>query len=445
MDQITIGMIGGGTVGSGVFHALQQNADLMAARIGLRLAIGKVAVKAFDEPRPYPISSSVLTLNWREVVEDPAVQVVIELVGGTGIAKTMILAALERGKPVVTANKALLSAHGPELFAASRKFGTNLYYEASVAGGIPIIKVVRESLVGNRFDRIYGIVNGTCNYILTRMKRDGAAFADVLADAQRHGYAEADPTLDIDGHDAAHKTGILASLAHGFWVNHHDIHVEGIRQLTPLDIRFAGQLGYTIKLLGTVKTVPPAGRVGKKPAPDASRISVSVSPTLVPDHHVLASVNDVFNAVFISGSPIGDTLYYGRGAGKDATASAVLSDLADAALDRYHGTPQRVPAFVAHSTRGSVVPLAETSSRFYLRLDVMDRPGVIAKISAVLSTGGISISSIIQPEGHEGEAVPVILMTHTANRAAMDRCCTAIAKIPAVKGPSRLLPVEDFD
>jgi homoserine dehydrogenase len=444
MDQINIGMIGGGTVGSGVFHALQQNADLMAARIGIQLGIVKVAVKAFDEPRPYPIEPSVLTLNWREVVEDPAVQVVIELVGGTGIAKTMILAALERGKPVVTANKALLSAHGPELFAAARQFKTNLYYEASVAGGIPIIKVVRESLVGNRFDRIYGIVNGTCNYILTRMKREGAAFGDVLADAQRLGYAEADPTLDIDGHDAAHKIGILASLAHGFWVDHHDIHVDGIRHLTPLDIRFAAQLGYTIKLLGIVKTVSPDSRAERNTPPAATRISVSVSPTLVPERHVLANVNDVFNAVFVSGSPIGDTLYYGRGAGKDATASAVLSDLADAALDLRHGTPQRVPAFVPHATKGAVVPLAETSSRFYLRLDVLDRPGVIANISAILSTGGISISSIIQPEGHEGETVPVILMTHAANRAAMEQCCTAITQIPAVKGPSLLLPVEDF-
>jgi homoserine dehydrogenase len=444
MEQVNIGMIGGGTVGSGVFHALQQNADLIAARIGLRLSIVKVAVKAFDEPRPYPIEPSVLTLNWREVVEDPAIQVVIELVGGTGIAKTMILAALQRGKPVVTANKALLSAHGPELFAAAREFKTNLYYEASVAGGIPIIKVVRESLVGNRFDRIYGIVNGTCNYILTRMKREGAAFADVLADAQRLGYAEADPTLDIDGHDAAHKTGILASLAHGFWVDHHDIHVEGIRLLTPLDIRFAAQLGYTIKLLGIVKTVPPDNLAENKTPPAATRISVSVSPTLVPNNHVLASVNDVFNAVFISGSPIGDTLYYGRGAGKDATASAVLSDLADAALDLRHGTPQRVPAFVPHAPKGMVISLAETSSRFYLRLAVLDRPGVIADISAILSTGGISISSIIQPEGQEGETVPLILMTHAAKRAAMEKCCAAITKIAAVKGPSLLLPVEDF-
>jgi homoserine dehydrogenase len=444
MEQVNIGMIGGGTVGSGVFHALQQNADLIAARIGLKFRIVKVAVKAFDEPRPYPIEPSILTLNWREVVEDPSVQMVIELVGGTGIARTMILTALERGKPVVTANKALLSAHGPELFAAAHKFKTNLYYEASVAGGIPIIKVVRESLVGNRIDRIYGIVNGTCNYILTRMKREGAAFGDVLADAQRLGYAEADPTLDIDGHDAAHKTGILASLAHGFWVNHHDIHVEGIRLLTPLDIRFAAQLGYTIKLLGIVKTVPPAPAAEKTTPSAATRISVSVSPTLVPNNHVLASVNDVFNAVFIAGSPIGDTLYYGRGAGKDATASAVLSDLADAALDLHHGTPQRVPAFVPHATQGAVVPLAETSSRFYLRLAVLDRPGVIADISAILSTGGISMSSIIQPEGQEGETVPLILMTHVANRAAMEKCCAAIAKIPAVKGPSLLLPVEDF-
>ena len=357
----------------------------------------------------------------------------------------MILAALERGKPVVTANKALLSAHGPELFAAARRFKTNLYYEASVAGGIPIIKVVRESLVGNRFDRIFGIVNGTCNYILTRMRREGAAFADVLADAQRLGYAEADPTLDIDGHDAAHKTGILASLAHGFWVDHRNIHVEGIRQLTPLDIRFAAQLGYTIKLLGMVKTVPPAGRGAKEGPPASTRISVSVSPTLVPDSHVLASVNDVFNAIFVSGFPIGDTLYYGRGAGKDATASAVLSDLADAALDLRHGTLQRVPAFVPHASGGSVIPLAETSSRFYLRLNVVDRPGVIAEISAILGRAGISISSIIQPEGHEGQTVPLILMTHAARRAAMVRSCAAIAKIRAVKGPSRLLPVEDFD
>ncbi|MFT3870541.1 MAG: homoserine dehydrogenase [Nibricoccus sp.] len=446
MKQVNLGMIGGGTVGSGVFNALQQNAELMAARTGVRLVIRRVAVKAFDEPRPYPITPSLMTLNWKDVVEDPEIQIVTELVGGTGIAKTIVLAALEKGKAVVTANKALLSAHGPELFAAAKKAGTNLYYEASVAGGIPIIKTLREALVGNRFERIYGIVNGTCNYILTRMTREGAAFDAVLADAQRLGYAEADPTLDVDGHDAAHKTGILASLAHGFWVDHHDIHVEGIRPLTPLDIRFAQQLGYTIKLLGSVRQAEPsksAKAKSKKSKSSGARISVAVSPTLVPQSHVIASVNDVFNAVFVSGFPIGDTLYYGRGAGKDATASAVLSDLADAGLDITHGTLDRVPAFAA-CAQGTVVPYSETSSRFYLRLNVVDKPGVIAKISAILSTAGISIASIVQPEGHEGEAVPLILMTHKASRAAMDKARTAIAKLPAVKGDSLLLPVEDF-
>jgi homoserine dehydrogenase len=446
MKQVYLGMIGGGTVGSGVFNALQQNAELIAARTGVRLVVRKVAVKAFDEPRPYPITPALMTLNWKDVVEDPEIQIVTELVGGTGIAKVIVLAALESGKAVVTANKALLSAHGPELFAAAKKAGTNLYYEASVAGGIPIIKTLREALVGDRFERIYGIVNGTCNYILTRMTREGAAFDAVLADAQRLGYAEADPTLDVDGHDAAHKTGILASLAYGFWVDHHDIHVEGIRPLTPLDIRFAQQLGYTIKLLGSVRLAEPAKSTkakGKKSTTAAARISVAVSPTLVPQNHVLASVNDVFNAVFVSGFPIGDTLYYGRGAGKDATASAVLSDLADAGLDITHGTLDRVPAFTA-CAQGTVVPFSETSSRFYLRLNVLDKPGVIAKISAILSKAGISIASIVQPEGHEGEAVPLILMTHRASRAAIDKARAAIAKLPAVKGPSLLLPVEDF-
>ncbi len=451
MKQVNLGMIGGGTVGSGVFNALQQNAELIAARTGVRLVVRKVAVKAFDEPRPYAITPALMTLNWKDVVEDPEIQIVTELVGGTGIAKVIVLAALERGKAVVTANKALLSAHGPELFAAAKKAGTNLYYEASVAGGIPIIKTLREALVGNRFERIYGIVNGTCNYILTRMTREGAAFTDVLADAQRLGYAESDPTLDVDGHDAAHKTGILASLAHGFWVDHHEIHVEGIRPLTPLDIRFAQQLGYTIKLLGSVRLAEPvkgakfAKRNGKKSKAAAGvRISVSVGPTLVPQSHVLASVNDVFNAVFVSGFPIGDTLYYGRGAGKDATASAVLSDLADAGLDITRGTLDRVPAFAA-CAQGIVVPFSETSSRYYLRLNVLDRPGVIAKVSAILSKAGISIASIVQPEGHEGEAVPLILMTHRASRAAMDQARAAIAKLPAVKGPSLLLPVENFN
>jgi homoserine dehydrogenase len=443
-NRVNIGMIGGGTVGSGVFHALQKNAALMASRLGVTVSIVKVAVKAFDEPRPYPIPPSVMTLNWQEVVNDPNVHIVIELVGGTTIAKTMVLAALKLGKPVITANKALLAAHGPELFAAASQHNTNLYYEASVAGGIPIIKVVRESLVGNQFERIYGIVNGTCNYILTRMKREGADFADVLKDAQRLGYAEAEPSLDVDGHDAAHKIGILASLAHGFWVSQKDIHVEGIRAITKLDIQFATQLGYTIKLLGIVKKVDASAGGRKAKAANGSQVQVSVYPTLVPDGHVLASVNDVFNAIFVRGDVVGDTLYYGRGAGKDATASAVLSDVADAALDLHHSSENRVPPFVPHERHGAVQPIEDSVARYYVRLSVVDKPGVIAQVSAILGRAKISIASLIQPEGHGGDVVPLILMMHAAPYSAMSRALRAIGQLPAVKAPPMMIRVEDF-
>ena len=253
MQQVNLGMIGGGTVGSGVVHALRLNGELLSRRLGLKVTVRKVAVKAFDEPRPYAIPRSLLTLDWRGVVADPQVDVIIELVGGTTVARAMILEALKLGKPVITANKALLSAHGEELFAAAKRHGTNLYYEASVCGGIPIIKALREGFVGNRITRLYGIVNGTSNYILTRMKLEGAEFAEVLREAQARGYAEAESSLDVDGWDAQHKIGILASLAHGFWVDPAHIYVEGIRGITRLDIQFASQLGYTIKLLGIIK------------------------------------------------------------------------------------------------------------------------------------------------------------------------------------------------
>lgn len=435
-------MIGGGTVGSGVFHALQQNGGLMAARLGVNIAFRKIAVKAFDEPRPYPITDSLMTTDWQEVVNDPENQIIIELVGGTGIAKTMVLAALERGKIVVTANKALLSAHGKELFGAAEKHGANLYYEASVCGGIPIIKSLREGFVANHFSAIYGIVNGTCNYILTRMKLEGAEFADVLAAAQKEGYAETPPDLDIDGHDAQHKTGILASLAHGFWVDHHQIHTEGIREISKIDMQFAKQLGYTIKLLGIVKqskVQSPKSKVRK------GGIQVSVYPALIPSSHVLASVNHVFNAVFVRGDVVGDTLFYGRGAGKDATASAVLSDVADAALDLKNGTRMRIPPFVAHARNGRVVPIAEIVSRYYLRLNVVDRPGVLAKITAIFAMAKIGISSVIQPEGHEGESVPLILMLHDAPNAAMRKALDKIAKLPPVKSKPVMIRVETLE
>ena len=435
MQQVNLGMIGGGTVGSGVFHAFQLNGGLMSSRIGVKVNVRKVAVKAFDEPRPYPISRPLMTLDWQSVVNDPQVDIVTELVGGTGIAKTMVLAALGQGKTVVTANKALLSTHGPELFAAAAKGGANLYYEASVCGGIPIIKSLREGFVANQFSAIYGIVNGTCNYILTRMKQEGADFGVVLADAQKLGYAETPPDLDIDGCDAQHKTGILASLAHGFWVDHHDVHTEGIREVSKIDMQFAQQLGYTIKLLGIVKQV-----AGKK-----AGVQVSVYPALIPDTHVLANVNGVFNAVFVRGDVVGDTLFYGRGAGKDATASAVLSDVADAALDLKTGTKKgRIPPFVACSRNVAVLPMDTIVSQYYVRFSVVDKPGVLAKIAAVFAAAKIGISSVIQPEGHEGESVPLIMMIHDAPNAAMARALAKISKLPAVKGKPVMFRVENL-
>ena len=435
MQQVNLGMIGGGTVGSGVFHAWQKNGALMAARLGVKLVFRKVAVKAFDEPRPYPIARHLMTTDWQEVVNDPQIHVVIELVGGTGIAKTMVLAALAQGKTVVTANKALLSAHGKELFAAAAKSGANLYYEASVCGGIPIIKSLREGFVANQFPAIYGIVNGTCNYILSRMKAEGADFGAVLADAQKLGYAETPPDLDIDGHDAQHKIGILASLAHGFWVNHHEIHTEGIRDVSKIDMQFAEKLGYNIKLLGIAKQIS-----GKK-----SGVQVSVYPTLIPNAHVLASVNGVFNACFVRGDVVGDTLFYGRGAGKDATASAVLSDVADAALDLKNGGKARIAPFVAHAKAGRVMPMDEIVSRYYVRFSVVDQPGVLAKISTIFAAAKIGISSVIQPEGHEGESVPLIFMIHDAPNAAMRKALAKISKLPAVKGKPVMFRVESFE
>ena len=453
MQQVDLGLIGGGTVGGGVYGAIQRNGPLMASRLGVRLRIARVAVRDPRKRRAVAIPRSLLTADWKAVVDDPRVNLVVELMGGTTTARQVVLAALRQGKPVVTANKALLSAHGEELFEAAQRHGTNLYYEASVAGGIPIIKVLREGLIGNRITRLYGIVNGTCNYILTRMKLEAAEFADVLAEAQRLGYAETPPDLDVDGHDAAHKTGILASLAHGFWVNPRHIHIEGIRGITRLDIQFASLLGYTIKLLGIVKRADEIHTGGgevqqarkSKIVSRKSHIQVSVYPTLIPDSHVLASVNHVFNAIYVRGDVVGDTLYYGRGAGPEATASAVLSDLADAALDLKCGTRNRIPPFVPHERDGEVLPIDQVVSRYYVRLYVVDRPGTLAKIAAILAEARIGISSVIQPEGHEGKSVPLILMIHDAPNASMRAALAKVSRLPVVKGAPVMIRVENFD
>lgn len=444
MRKVTLGLIGGGTVGGGVYQAIKKNGGLMASRLGVKLQIAKVAVRELKKTRPVRIPDALLTTDWKEITSDPKIDLVVELMGGIKTARQVVKEALRNGKSVVTANKALLAAHGEELFEIAGQQNVNLYYEASVAGGIPIIKVLREGLIGNGITSIHGILNGTCNYILTRMSQEKADLAPVLADAQHLGYAEADPTLDIDGFDAAHKTGILASLAYGFWVNEKDVYVEGVRELTQMDIKFADQLGYAIKLLGVVKQPAPTAGTAKK-GNGFKPIQASVYPALIPKDHMLANIHDVFNAVFVQGDIVGDTLYCGHGAGQNATASAVLSDIADAALDLKSDSANRVPAFVPHERAGAVCPMEEIISQYYLRLSVIDKPGVFARIAKILADANIGISSIIQPEGHEGNSVPVILMIHDATNRAMQSAVKKIAKLGAVKGRPAMIRVEHFD
>lgn len=440
MRRLNVAILGGGTVGGGVFRALRRNGSLLASRIGVRLRVNHVVVRHPRKHRPIRFPERLVGADWEAAVRDSNTDVVVELIGGTSVAKSVVETALSLGKPVVTANKALLSEHGESLFAkATASNGAGLYYEASVGGGIPIIKALRESLAGNRFRRIYGILNGTCNYILTRMEADGGDFAAVLAEAQAKGYAESDASLDVDGLDAMHKAGILASLAHGFWVRPEWIHGEGIRQISRLDIEFADRLGYKIKLLASVRLLSSSVR-----SADCPQIQVSVGPALIPRSHVLASVRGVFNAVFVHGDVAGETLYYGRGAGQDATASAVLSDVADAVLDCGRRSSLRVPPFSLHASKGRVVPWEESVSEYYLRLTVVDKPGTMAQISNVLARRGIGISSIVQPEGHQGASVPLILMIHDAAAGEMLRALEEIRRLSVVKSPPKMIRAEHF-
>ncbi|HVM61943.1 MAG TPA: homoserine dehydrogenase [Verrucomicrobiae bacterium] len=441
--QLNVGLVGAGVVGGGVVKHLTRNADLIAERLGMRINLKWVCDKDEARLKALPRCSAQLTGDAQKVLQDSDVHVLVELVGGTGFAKTLILDAFSRGKVVVTANKALLAHDGEEVFRAAAENSTNIFYEASVCGGIPIIKALREGFVANRFPFIYGIVNGTCNYILTRMTAEGKDFHDVLAEAQKLGYAEADPSLDVDGGDSAHKATILASLAHGFWTGLDNTYVEGIRHVSLFDIRVAGELGYTIKLLAIIK-----GAADNDSAP----VEVRVHPTLIPHEHVLASVNGVFNGVVVRGDVVGDTMFYGRGAGADATASAVISDLADAALNLKFGSKQRVPSFVSHRLNARVRTIDDVESRYYLRLSVADRSGVIAKVSKVLADSDISISSVLQreaPESKPGQPpcghVPLIFMLHTAKDRAVRDAVASIDQLEVVKDKTVVIRVESFE
>lgn len=428
MREVGIGLAGFGTVGTGVYLNLEKNRELLRERTGFDLVLRKIAERDPSRKRPVPPPMDRVVPDWRNLLDDPAIEIVVELMGGIEEPRKMIFEAINRGKMVVTANKALLAEHGAEIFGLASERRVPVFYEAAVAGGIPIIKSVREAFVGNHFLRVRGVVNGTSNYILTRMAESGMDFADALREAQEAGYAEANPALDVNGWDAGHKAIILASLAYGFWVPSKDVLVEGIENVTQADIRFASQLGYTIKLLACIDACP-----------DGS-VEVSVQPSLIPNGNILASVNGVFNAVAVRGDVVGDTLFYGRGAGQDPTASSVIGDLADAAHTLE--SPRPFYGFTPHGLYGKLRPSSEVVSPFYLRLGVDDRPGVLARIAGVLGAEGMGISSVIQPESRKGDGASLNFMVHDAPRGRMLAALDKIRALDCVHDEPALYRVE---
>jgi len=428
--EIGIGLAGFGTVGSGVYKNLARNGALMEERTGVVFSVRRIAVKDLAEPRRVDAPDELFVTRPDDLIEDPSIRIVIEMMGGIEFPLRFIRRAIEAGKVVITANKALLAEHGKEIFELAEAKNVPVFFEAAVAGGIPIIKAVREAFVGNRFESIHGILNGTSNYILTRMTDSGMDFGPALEEARKLGYAEADPTLDVNGWDAAHKAIILASLAYGFWVEPSKVLVEGIEKITAADIRFADELGYRIKLLAAIK------------ADESDEIEVRVAPTLIPKSHVLASVNGVFNAVAVRGDVVGETLFYGRGAGQDPTASAVLGDLAEAGISL--ASPRESCGFASHDFYGRCKPVADSISKFYLRLGVEDRPGVLAQIAGALGEAGIGILSVIQPESHVEGPVPLMLTLHDSPYGKMQAAAATLAALPCVKSEPLLLHMESF-
>jgi len=442
-DRIAVGLIGFGTVGTGVARVLTSNAGLIRRRLGVPLELVKVADLNLTADRGVALPAGVLTSNAREVIDDPKIDIVIELVGGYDPAKQFLLDAMAKGKSVVTANKALLAVHGEELFQAAARAKVDIGFEASVGGGIPIVRTLTEGLAANRILSLYGIVNGTSNYILTRMTEAGRPFDEVLAEAQKAGYAEADPAFDIAGTDAAHKLAILITLAFGTPVNFKDVYVEGITGITPMDIAYATEFGYTIKLLAIAK-LHEGEAGGRAPA----ELEARVHPTMIASDAPIARVGGVYNAIQVTGDAVGDIMLYGRGAGSLPTASAVVSDVIDMARNILSESVGRVPscAFQADQRRPlRIRPIDEVGSLYYLRFMVLDKPGVLSQLSGVLGGHEISISSVLQRGRRDGQTVPVVMTTHLAVERNMQAALREIAALPFVSGQTTLVRIEGED
>ncbi|MFC1829567.1 homoserine dehydrogenase [Thermodesulfobacteriota bacterium] len=435
MKEIVIGLLGCGTVGTGVAKILIERGDLIRSRVGAALTLKYVADIDQTTDRGIRFDDGVFIPDARKVVDDPDIDIIIEMIGGDGIAKEMMLRAIENGKHVVTANKALLAMQGNAIFKAAAEKKVDLAFEASVGGCMPIIKSIRESLVGNKIKSMIGILNGTCNYILSKSTEDGSTFEAALAEAQAKGFAEADPTLDVEGFDTAHKLAIITSLAYGTTINYDDIYIEGISRITPMDIEHADQFGYRIKLLAISKNMDNA-------------IEARVHPTMVPHENLLSSVNGSLNAITISGDASGDILLNGYGAGMMPTASAVISDTVDLARNILSGTSARVPAlsYQMNNIREiPVLPVDELFSHYYIRFSAADRPGVLSKISGILGDFDISIKSVHQKGRETKGPVPIVMLTHLAKEADVQKALTKITALDVVSDEPVLIRIEDKD
>ncbi len=429
-SAVSVGIIGFGTVGTGVVKILLKRRKELESKLGFPLIIGKIADIDIKRKRGITVPANTLVTDGMEVIDDPAIDIVVELIGGIHPAKEYILKAIKKGKHVVTANKALLATEGIDIFKSAEENNVELGFEAAVAGGIPIIKIVREALIGNKIQAIYGIINGTSNYILTEMTEECIDFSTALKEAQTLGYAEADPTLDIEGIDAAHKLALLASLAFGMSFSLKEIYTEGITKITPLDITFASEFGYKIKLLAIAKQIN-------------NDIELRVHPTMLPRKHLISSVSGVFNAVYVEGDAIGPALYYGKGAGEMPTGSAVISDIVDIARNIKTGAVNRIPGIgILQKTGLKIKKMEDVQSCYYFRFSVLDKPGVLSKISGILGANNISIKSVIQKGRRKERAVPLVMMTHRAREKDVVCAMKEINKLAVVSGKPLYIRVE---
>ena len=435
MSQINVGLIGFGNIGAGVVRLLQENAATILQKVGQPIRLTRIADLDITSDRGVTVPPGVLTTSVDDLLHDPEIHIIIELIGGYEPAKQFVLRALKAGKHVVTANKALLALHGAEIYRTAAENGVEVQFEAAVGGGIPVLTAIKGNLAANQFTSVFGIMNGTCNYILTRMTQEGAEFETVLTAAKELGYAEPDPTFDIEGTDTAHKLAVLASLCFGTTVDFNAIHTEGITGITQVDIRYAEEFGYRIKLLAIGKLID-------------GQMELRVHPTMIPLHNPLADVNGVFNAIHLTGDFVGPVLFYGRGAGQNPTASAIVGDLIGLSRSITAGVTSRRAAPLGfldqHITSVPLKPMEAIETSFMLRFTALDEPGVLAGIAGALGSHGISIQSMVQTSQHTcGEAVPIVIMTHQAREGSIRAALAEIDQLAFIKEQTRLIRIED--